>query len=114
MFAPARERALRKKTNPPAARLPRARPFSCGVSYCRVQCGETGQWEKALELLEEMRRAGLRPDQNSYRFAMKVILFCQFLQLLRSLQLVLVLLVLRLLRLWPLQSSSSSSLYLNT
>lgn len=38
-----------------------------------AQCGEKGQWEKALELLGEMRTGGLRPDQNSYRFAMKVV-----------------------------------------
>lgn len=93
-----------------------------------TQCGEKGQWEKALELLGEMRTGGLRPDQNSYRFAMKVmhafslfpltlfllrvfIVFALVVALLVSMQLVLLLFLLLLLLVMTLQFDIARAMF---
>ena len=38
---------------------PDAIHYNCVISSCE----KAGQWEKALALLEEVKRAGLHPDQ---------------------------------------------------
>lgn len=47
-------------------------PDKTAYNAAIIACGQQGEWEKALEILGEMRALGLRPDQHTYRFAMKV------------------------------------------
>jgi pentatricopeptide repeat protein len=38
---------------------------------CRQACEGGGEWEGAMELLDEMREAGLKPDLFSYNTAIE-------------------------------------------
>lgn len=47
-------------------------PDRAVYNWAIVACGQSAEWEAALDLLAEMRREGLRPDLYSYQMAMKV------------------------------------------
>ena len=47
-------------------------PDKMAFNAAIAACGVNGNWGKALDILDEMRKSGLRPNQHSYRLAMEV------------------------------------------